>query len=77
MSISVKELEDFFNKYQFQDVEIKLGEHETIADTEKFVMSHLQAIKSNSGNRTFLPYYNRLVKLYKILKVGDGLQRQF
>lgn len=66
--ISLSELESFFAQWKPSGEEIRLSEHEVIIDPQKFVKSHLNALKGNPGNKTFLPYYDRIVKLYKILK---------
>jgi hypothetical protein len=47
--------------------EIKLTEHETITDCQKFVNGHIEYLKAKSGNKTFLPYFERILKLYEIL----------
>lgn len=46
---------------------IKLDECTEITDVNRFVNSHITAIKKNSGNKYFIPYYKRLVKLYNLL----------
>lgn len=47
---------------------IVLDQATTIKDVKKFVRTHINALKSNPKNRTFLPYYNRLLKVYKKMK---------
>lgn len=56
----------FFENYKGKN-EIQLNAWTKIEDIKMFAQSHIQALKSNTGNRTFLPYYNRLVELYKLL----------
>jgi len=47
---------------------IQLSNAERVTDVRKFVNSHIGTLRANSGNRTFLPYYNRLLALVKILQ---------
>lgn len=63
----MQEIELFFQNYQGIN-EIRLNGWTYINDIKKFVSSHLDALKGNTGNRTYLPYYNRLVELYRLLK---------
>lgn len=62
----MNEIELFFQNYKGVN-EIRLDAWTYIDDIEKFAKSHIQALKSNKGNRTFLPYYQRLLKCYKLL----------
>lgn len=43
---------------------VSLGGHGLIMDPEKFVLSHIEILKSNPGNRCFMPYFKRL-KLFR------------
>jgi len=49
---------------------ISLSIGETITDVPYMVKNHITILKSNPGNRTFLPYYLRLLKLYKKISVS-------
>lgn len=60
--MNIKELRAYFAKTTLNDG-VYLNDAEQITDVRKFVDSHLKFLESNSGNRTFLPYYNRLMKL--------------
>lgn len=55
-----------FNKHK--DI-IKLTQSETIKDLETFLDSHISILKDNSGNKRYLPYYDRLYKVYLIAKI--------
>jgi hypothetical protein len=66
--MKLNELEAFFNSIDLPTEPINLNEAETITDCKKFVDSHLKYLKGQKGNRLYLPYYDRLIKLYKILK---------
>lgn len=55
-----------FNFSKLPTVSIKLNSWETILDPVAFVNSHLEICRRNNGNKTFLPYYNRLRQLEKL-----------
>ena len=38
--------------------------HENITNVKNFIENSILVLKSNKGNRTFLPYYHRLEKLF-------------
>jgi len=65
--MKLPELQTFFNSIELPTEPIKLNKAETIIDCKKFVDSHLKYLKGQKGNRLYLPYYDRLLKLYKIL----------
>jgi hypothetical protein len=47
---------------------IKIKSDLNITDCQKFIDSHLTILKANSGNKRFIPYYNRLLLFYKTIK---------
>jgi len=59
-------------KAELQNMElpesVQLTPQELITDTKKFVANHISVLESNKGKRRFLPYYNRLLKLYQLCK---------
>lgn len=61
----VDELEEFFK--DVPDQQIRLSSFEVIQSTKTFVQSHIDIIKHNNGNKTFEPYYNRLLNLKQLL----------
>lgn len=61
-------IEKFFEDYNFKEREIKITQCEKVLDIKKFIYNHISILKANKGNRVYLPYYNRLEKLYLILK---------
>lgn len=63
--IKLIDLKRFFDDFKPTDEIIELSQWETITDQKKFIKSHLNALNGNPGNKTFLPYYNRLVEFYK------------
>lgn len=64
--IPPKKLKKFFNKLVHPEP-LTLDSCTTILDVKKFTDSHLAVLDSNTGNKTFMPYYERLVKLYNLL----------
>ena len=46
---------------------IQLDKCTFINDVEKFIDSHVSILEHNKGNKTFVGYYNRLLKLNELL----------
>jgi hypothetical protein len=63
---TLETLEKFFKETELPK-QVGLNYCTVITDTEKFIESSFATLKSNSGNKTFMPYYERLVKLKEIL----------
>lgn len=63
--MKVSELEIELNKMDFKG-EIQLDECTLVTEPKKFIKSHVQALKSNPKNKTYYPYWVRLIKLYNI-----------
>lgn len=51
--------------YEFDN--FKLDNATTIVNAKRFVDSHIIILEANRGNRTFVPYYNRLLKFYILI----------
>lgn len=51
---------------------IRLDKCTILNDHEKFVQSHISYLDNNSGNPAYLPYYQRLVKYYELIKKQNG-----
>ncbi len=63
----IAELENYFASIELPTQPIKLNRCSTITDCSLFIESHFAAVKGNNGNRTFLPYLNRLQELKQVL----------
>ena len=50
---------------EFKNLNLK---HGTISDPQKFIDLNISYLKSQSGNRRFLPYYERLLEFYLLNK---------
>jgi len=59
---------EFFDSYQFNEQELILNHFTKITNVKKFVLTHIGYLKSNSGKKIFIPYYERLTEVYKELK---------
>lgn len=60
-------LEAGFNLIDFPNIVIQLNAYTKITDPSVFIRSHLEIIKANNGNTTFLPYLTRLRELMQLL----------
>lgn len=65
---SLKEIAEFFSTYKFTDSPMLISTGETSLDLKKTVETHIQILKSNPKNERFLPYYKRLLLIYKLAK---------
>jgi hypothetical protein len=63
----ISELETFFNTMATSNQPIQLNAASRIIDLSIFVTNHLATVKTNNGNKRFLPYLNRLQKIKIIL----------
>jgi hypothetical protein len=66
----LKPLEDFFASIQLSQEPIQLSRGMTILNAEKYVQSHMAAIKANNGNRWFEPYLDRLITFKNLIEDG-------
>ena len=64
--MTLTELETYF-KTQTLPKQVKLSQCETIVDAPKFVASHIEVLKANSGNCAYLPFWDRINKLHELL----------
>lgn len=64
---TVEELERFFTGLNMEN-NFQLTKCQIVHNLTKFAQSHLEVIKANSGNKTFKPYYDRLVDLKKMIE---------
>ena len=63
----VDELENYFKKIQLPKEPIQLDSSGTITDVKKYVEVNLRAAKLHNGERTYRPYFERLLKLKQYL----------
>ncbi len=43
--------------------QVRISKHEQIVDFDKFKDGHLNFLKGNPKNKTYMPYYDRLKKV--------------
>jgi hypothetical protein len=60
-------LENYFEGIAIPSQPVRLNKWSTIKNCSLFIESHFATLKANSGNRTFLPYINRLQELKQVL----------
>ena len=65
---SLNTIEKFFDDYDFKGRKVTISHCEKVIDCKRFIDTNIRILKNNSGNKLFLPYYERINKLYKILK---------
>lgn len=65
--MKLSEIKSFFNDRELPN-EVRISQCEVIVDVYKFVVSHISAIESNPSNKTYLPYYKRLIALIENIK---------
>jgi hypothetical protein len=62
---------DALKKYFSDENNIKndviINKGETVVDGKYFIEASFATLKNNSGNKRFIPYYNRLVKYYNLV----------
>ena len=65
-----KELKKRLQPFVNMDNQIRLNQETTITNVSLMINSHVKMLEANPGNRTFMPYYDRLVMLLTILEAG-------
>lgn len=68
MKPNINDIIQFFDDFDFKNQEVKLDQCTNITNVKNFVESHKKYLLANRGKKLFLPYYNRLLKLYLKLK---------
>lgn len=68
--IPLSELKKRLDPFRNYDNEIQVSPAEKVTDVSKFIDTHISMLEGNPGNRTFLPYYERLLILLKVLESG-------
>jgi hypothetical protein len=65
---NIEDLESFFAKAKLPAGPVMLDGCTKIINVELFVSASLQTIKVHNGNKTYFPYYERLLRLKEIIK---------
>jgi hypothetical protein len=66
-SNDIAELESYFVSIELPTQPITLNQYSTIRNCSQLLESHFTTVKGNNGNKTFLPYLNRLKELKQLL----------
>ena len=64
--MNLKQLKSVLSKKEIPQ-SIQFSQCEKINDVRFFIKSHVKFLENNSGNAAFLPYFQRLIKLNKLL----------
>ena len=68
----LSELEAFFKDFDFPAA-VDLAPFERVLDPRKFVDSHIKILRARLGEKAYLPYYNRLLKLKGVLSPDSSI----
>ena len=63
--MKLHELKEKLNDLELKQYDGMQLDSGTILDAEKFVQNHISFLEANTGNMTFLCYYDRLLEFYK------------
>jgi len=67
--MNLQELETAFSKIDLSKFDnTRLDKCTLILDAKKFVEVNLLTLKNGSKNRAYLPYWNRLINFYNLIK---------
>ena len=72
-SNDIAELKTYFENTTIINKPVQLNQCAIITDCQSFINSHLAIVKANNGNKTFIPYLNRLQELKQILNINSEL----
>ena len=62
--MKLHELKDKLSQLNLKDYDGMQLDSGTILDAEKFVQNHISFLKANTGNITYICYYDRLLEFY-------------
>ena len=69
--VTLKIIKTFFDNYTFDKNVLKLDECTTITDVKKYVKTNINYLEKNTGNKRFLPYFDRLKRVYLKIKKDE------
>lgn len=70
--MTVKEIKEYLDSAVIPEI-VELNDCTIILNSKNFYESHIAMLERNKGNKTFLPYYDRLLKFYNIIKLQGVL----
>jgi hypothetical protein len=65
-----KELKKRLQPFVNMDNQVRLNQESIVTNVGHMIGTHVEILESNSGNRAYMPYYDRLVMLLTILEAG-------
>jgi len=65
-------LERYFASIKRPTQPVRLNKCSTITNFSLFIESHISTVKGNNGNKSFLPYLNRLQDLKQVLQIPSN-----
>jgi hypothetical protein len=66
------ELQRYFESITAPAEPIRLNQYSEVKNVAKFIETHFATVKTNNGNKTFLPYLNRLQELKNYLTINSN-----
>ena len=63
--MKLHELKEKLNDLNLKDYDGMQLDSGTILDAEKFVQNHISFLEANTGNITYICYYDRLLEFYR------------
>jgi len=63
------ELERHFKNSDIPKNQIRIDKCTVVLKPQQFIEAHIATLRGKSGNKTFMPYYERLVKFKNIIDV--------
>ncbi len=67
---NLKDLKKRLQPFVNMDNQVRLSDEATVTNVGQMINAHLKVLEGNSGNRTFMPHYDRLVALLAVLEAG-------
>ncbi len=68
----LQQIEQYFKVNGIPEGDVKLDRATTVVDPVLFVEASIRTLKSNPGNKTYAPYFNRLLKYYQLVSRKAG-----
>ena len=65
---NLKDLKKRLQPFVNMDNQVRLSDEATVVNVGQMINAHLEVLECNSGTKTFMPYYDRLITLLTILE---------
>ena len=67
---NLKELKKRLQPFVNMNNQVRLSQEATVTNVGQMINAHLEVLEANSGNKTYMPYYDRLITLLTVLEAG-------